>query len=260
MPIKKICCQTLVFLFFSLFSMLVAGNALARTPLSTYLPEERSTRVECEYDGAIYHYDVYVPAGYYGSSGKNYPVIFIFSPGGNATMNTMEHWIKAHHWIAVMLVESRNGPWSPIIGNFFAAYDDVVERLSISKDMKILAGFSGGARACSLMALQQFRPGLHGIFLQGAGFYGYCGDCYPGKPYVYASFGDQDSNIGEIDWIKSDYDSSGRFFTYEVFSGTHQWAPHDVAERALDWLSTQPVHRTGVLTAPIIQLLLNGSS
>ena len=227
---------------------IVSGfNVEATTPLDTYLVENSITRIESEYNNIKYHYDVYLPNDYH-SSQKPHPVLFIFSPGGNARMNNMEDWVRENNWIAVMLVESRNGPWTPIIENFLAAHDDVLERLSIDSKRKILTGFSGGARAASLMALEEARPDLDKVFLQAAGFYAY-NSSYPSKPYVYGSFGNDDPNHGEIDYIKSYYDSTGKFFEYESYMGTHQWAPQDVAERALEWLVSK-VPETPVVVPP----------
>jgi len=230
---NRLTCRYIMGIFFIVFGF----NVEATTPFDNALAENRITRIECEYNDVTYHYDVYLPNDYHTSK-KPHPVIFIFSPGGYARMNNMENWIREHNWIAVMLVESRNGPWDPIIGNFLAAHDDVLERLSIDSKRKILTGFSGGARAASLMALEKIRPDLDKVFLQAAGFYAYSFE-YPNKPYIYGSFGKDDPNHGEIDYIKYYYDSTGEFFKYESYIGTHQWAPQAVAERALDWLVTK---------------------
>lgn len=83
--------------------------------MDTPLPEDTVTRIECEYNGSTYHYDLYIPVGYGSNLAAEFPVLFVFSPGGNATMGNMENWLRNKKWLAVMLVESRNGPWEPII-------------------------------------------------------------------------------------------------------------------------------------------------
>ena len=44
--------------------------------------------------------------------------------------------IAQTHHVVVMLIESRNGPWAPTIGNFFAAHDDVVRRIRIREGQR----------------------------------------------------------------------------------------------------------------------------
>lgn len=248
-----------IFIYIDIFFLfLFASNVFAITPFTTILPDDHITRIECDYyNGNTYHYDLYIPRGYNDNHEKNYPVIFIFSPGGNATMNNMKKWIVEHQWLAVMLVESQNGPWDPIVENFIAAHDDLINRVGVQDDMKILTGFSGGARASSLLGLE--LPGIHGVFLQGAGFYIYRADAptISGKTYIYAAFGDADPNKEELGWIHSIYNLSEELFQSEIFPGGHQWAPQTVSYRALDWLaSRKPLRRGNVALAPIFNLLL----
>ena len=76
-------------------------------------------------------------------------------------MGNMAESLKRTH-VVVMLVESRNGPWPPTIGNFLAAHDDVVKRVRIQEGAKIATGLSGGARASSIFV--QLRPDFAGRF------------------------------------------------------------------------------------------------
>lgn len=210
----------------------------AATPMDTPLPDDSITRIECEFDTTTYHYDLYVPDGYESDTDTNYPVLFIFSPGGNATMGNMESWLKDERWLAVMLVESKNGPWDPIIENFSAAYDDLVMRVRVQEDRIFLTGVSGGARASSYMAFNEIRPGLRGIFLQAAGSeeVWYEGR-YRANLFIYASFGDTDFNLPELGRMDDILPES--IFEHETFSGGHEGAPAEVAERALDWLDSK---------------------
>lgn len=215
-------------------------QGIAATPLDTPLQDDSITRIECEHDSTIYHYDLYVPDGYANDATKSYPVLFIFSPGGNAVMGNMESWLRNERWLAVMLVESKNGPWEPIIENFSAAHDDLVDRVRVQEDRKFLTGVSGGARASSYMAFNEIRPGLRGIFLQAAGAEEvWHQDRYRANLFIYVSFGDADFNLPELDLMDAILPES--IFQHETFTGGHQAAPTDVAERGLDWLSSKVI-------------------
>ena len=82
-------------------------------------------------------------------------------------MGTMQGYLKANGFVVVMLLDAKNGPWEPIVGNFLAAHDDVVKRVRIEEGKKYATGMSGGGRASSVFV--QIRPGFCGLVTQGAG-------------------------------------------------------------------------------------------
>jgi hypothetical protein len=234
-------CQPVIAISLLVVSLL-PYKSFAASPINMALPDDTITRVECEFGTTTYHYDLYIPVGYSSDTTTNYPVLFVFSPGGNAVMGNMESWLRDNRWLAVMLVESRNGPWDPIIENFSAAHDDLILRTRVQDDRKFLTGMSGGARASAYMAFNEIRPGLRGIFLQAAGFPvgddGYYTYSYRPNLFIYAAIGDDDStHLFELDYMEHIVPDS--IYNDEIFSGGHAWAPADVAARALDWLDTK---------------------
>ena len=186
----------------------------------------------------VFHYTVYLPEGYYDSPDSRYPCMFITSPGGNADLGNLEHFIKSNGWIAVMLVETRNSSpeW---LRNFIAAHDDAVSRFRIQEGLKYATGLSGGARFASMQA--GIRPGFSGIILQGAGFF------YDKTGYIYetvkrnrqisvcVTMGKDDSNKIELDTMKSGIPSS-TLVKNIMFDGGHTWAPAECMEQAVGWL------------------------
>jgi len=190
-----------------------------------------------------YSYRLWLPRGYLADAEKRWPVLFIASPGGDARMGQMRDWIVRNGFIAVMLVESRNGPWGAVIGNFLAAHDDVVRRCRVQEGMKWATGFSGGARGASLFV--QLRPGFSGLILQGAG-----GAQYPEGPqqaqYIFEdiraapwiavaiTMGNSDMNASETAKVLADF-RSGQAEAFR-FDGGHAWAPKAVFEPAADWV------------------------
>jgi hypothetical protein len=256
---------------------MLSGPAIgfsAVTPLDQPLPEDQVSMVEYAYERdepaleqryevsiqkGTYHYRIYVPAGYYGSSSNRYPCLFIHSPGGDAQLDNVRDYAREKKWFVVMLVESRNGPDGPCIGNFLGAHDDVVGRFRIAEGRKVATGFSGGARMAGMSV--GMRPGFSGLILQGAGFdyyqegpkrgrYKYMSVQDHGEIVVYGLFGDKDSNRIEIELTKRQLpEKTIREFT--TFAGGHEWAPPDAMRNALDWIVAQGVARPSGSAGPL---------
>lgn len=212
------------------------------TPLTETLKDGMETRITCAFKGTgksaamsgTYHYKLWVPAGYSADPKKAWKTIFIADPSGKAKLGAMGDWIKAHGYIAVMLEESKNGPWEPTIGNFLAAHADVVKRMRVAEGKKVATGFSGGARASSLFVT--LAPGFGGLIFQGAG----CSDVNPDGTYIIkdikcktvaGTFGKKDMNYKEAARLKNSFGARIEIFEFE---GGHQWAPKEVIELALN--------------------------
>jgi hypothetical protein len=156
-------------------------------------------------------------------------------------MGASENRIKRDKWIAIMLVESQNGDWGPIIGNFISAHDDALKRLRICDGLKFATGFSGGARASSMFC--ELRPGFAGLILQDAGlWYDYA---LTVRPYaaiktnpllsIYMLMGNNDPNIFEVAKVRQQIPLQSPF-RYEVFEGKHQESSEEGMNRALDYV------------------------
>jgi hypothetical protein len=221
-------------------------TASRTTPADLPLKEGVETRITCDHNGGfskysgLYHYKVLLPKGYNADPKKSWPAIFIASPGGNATLGNMADWIKRHGYVAIMLEESRNGPWDPSVGNFLAAHQDATKRLRLADGKKICTGFSGAARASSVFVT--IGENFGGVILQGAGVgvldNGLRGLSGVQLQAVAITIGRKDPNRGEIaglvrEWQRDTQDERLQVFEFE---GGHQWAPKDVIERALDYV------------------------
>jgi hypothetical protein len=230
------------------------------TPLDLPLQERKETTITCKlteaprymdvpvFDSSMrgkavtgtYHYKLWLPKGYLADPKQRWPCLFIASAEGNASMGNMAAWLMSNDYVVVMLVESKNGPWEPIIGNFLAAHDDVVQRVRIQEGRKVATGVSGGARASSVFV--QIRPGFSGLILQGAGAaYDAGGEhyCLAGiqtNPAlnVAMTMGRDDSNRREITEMSAALDAS-RFLVLD-FNGGHTWAPPQVFQQAIEWI------------------------
>lgn len=193
----------------------------------------------------LYHYKLWLPPGYLSEPDKPWPCMFIASPGGNAKMGNTGEWLKSNGFIVAMLVESKNGPWGPILGNFLAAHDDLIRRARVREGLKFTTGMSGGGRASADFV--QLRPGFGGVVMQGAGSgYDdkgqYMVDGIRGAPWlaVAMTMGRKDMNYKEIQQMK-DVLGADRMLVVE-FDGGHVPAPAPIFTEAMDWVMRQVLH------------------
>lgn len=212
---------------------------LAVAPRYTDVPVLKS-QAEAAKTVGTYHYKLWLPEGYSLVPNKQWPCIFIMSPGGNASMGAMAGYLKSNGYIVVMLVEAKNGGWEPIIGNFLAAHDDVIKRGRVAEGKKYATGHSGGARASSVFV--QLRPGFCGLILQSAGAsfddhsnYNIAGLKRNAQLRTAMTMGSSDNNKSEVDRMKKLFNGQ-RLAAFE-FPGGHVWAPADVFEKAITWVN-----------------------
>jgi hypothetical protein len=130
---------------------------------------------------------------------------------------------------------SQNGPWRPRIEALQAMWEDTHDRLSIDDRRVYFAGFSGGARISAWFA--QACKCSHGVFLSGAGF---AEGSPPNRQVVFPVFsavGLVDFNYGEMVNLDAQLDSLGYPHFLRRFDGSHDWAPPEVWEEALAWMT-----------------------
>lgn len=242
---------------FSCFFVGVSRGEL--TPLDAPLAEETSITITCALTNApkrgeiavldlpkdpeqslgTYQYRLWLPTGYLSETNRQWPCLFVMAPGGNPVMGPMKECLRTNGFVVVMLVQARNGPWAPIMGNFLAAHDDVVKRVRIAEGRKYATGMSGGARGSSMFV--QSRPGFGGLILQAAGLaygdnavYHASGLKRDAKLRIAMTMGTGDANRNEVARVGALFPKS-RFKAFE-FEGPHTWAPAATFEQALMWV------------------------
>ena len=230
--------------------------ALTKAPKCSEVPVLDNAK-ECDATKGVYHYKLWIPAGYNADAKKTWPCLFISSASGKANMGHMAEWLKANGYIVVMLVEAKNGPWEPIIGNFLAAHDDVVNRVRIQEGLKLATGQSGGARASSVYV--QIRPGFGGVILQSAGAAFDDKGIYQINKLrsnhgivVAMIMGEKDKNKPEVERMKKLINAS--CFMAFPFDGGHTWAPAETFEKAITWVEQQ-IYRQSSTSAAVKKLL-----
>lgn len=182
----------------------------------------------------IYHYKVYLPVDYYEVKSRRYPCLFVASPGGNANMTNLKDYLVQNRWIVICLVESKNRS-SDWYYNFVTAFDVVKKRFRILMDYKFAVGLSGGARCIS--SYPRLRKGFAGLVMQAAGLMSNSKDIqFLIDIPIYLTLGDTDYNLYESDEFYKKFPADVPH-KVEIFKGGHGWAPKEVTERALEWLT-----------------------
>ncbi len=229
----------------------VAARADSPTPPDVRLPAGHVSLIAVgppeEIAGSfarLFHYRLYLPADYHAAAPARYPVMFIASPSGHASMGAMAARLRRDRWVVVMLVESRNGSndWMP---NFLAAHDDVMGRVRVHPDMKFCTGLSGGARVCSVYP--GMRSGFRGLVLQAAGLWSprIFADGANRDLVIYGTFGAFDFNLKFARQVRRAIPPGARGLA-EVWDGGHAWAPPEVFDRAMDWVEDAVFLRGGL--------------
>jgi predicted esterase len=169
------------------------------------------------------------------------PALFVFDPAarGGVGVRTFQEAAETLGWIVIGSNDSRNGPYERSFGQANRLFEDALSRFNIDGSHIYVAGFSGGARLATTLAVLSDQ--IRGVIACGAAF-----SPNPGQmPMTGASFsyvgivGNRDMNFQEMRkagaWL-SKIELPHRLF---FFDGGHQWPPEAHIERALYWTSFQ---------------------
>lgn len=179
-------------------------------------------------------YKLYLPTGY--NNKKKWPVIFMFDPHGSGYL-AVEKGIEAaekYSYIVVGSNNSKNG-----IQNLTAITDalftDVLKRYPVDESRIYVAGFSGGGRAASSLALSS--PKVRGIITCSAGLPGFDPMTASRKFEIYATAGKHDFNYDEVVAISRQLDQTDWRHLVTSFNGGHAWPPVSFINEAVAWFN-----------------------
>ena len=179
-------------------------------------------------------YAVYLPANYHDS--LKWPVIYFFDPQAAGAL-PVNRYASLAEWFGYILFGSNNlknrmssEEMNRYIRSFF---DDTYKRFSLDEKRITLAGFSGGARVASTIAITD--PSVRGVIA--------CGGGLPNTrqlPAIHFDFlmfaGTEDFNLPELlDLDQYLQSQSCRHFLIR-FAGKHEWPDLLVFKNAFFWL------------------------
>jgi tetratricopeptide (TPR) repeat protein len=189
-----------------------------------------------------YSYALYLPSKY--SENTKWPVIYIFDPSarGKLAVSLFMPAAEKFGYIVVCSNNSKNAmggaELEDVINNLFS---DTEARFSIDTRRIYTAGFSGGSRVASTVALNsKFISGVIGC---GAGFPNYADlKNIPSFDY-FGLVGNRDMNYIEMCDLEKELDKQGMSVELRIFNGGHIWPSPDLLEEAIEWMELKAIYK-----------------
>jgi dienelactone hydrolase len=180
-------------------------------------------------------YALYLPSSY--TPAKLWPIVYLFDPGaeGGLPVQLYREIAEKYGFVIAGSNTSRNFG-SDTSRSMTAIWQDTHSRLALDEHRSYSSGFSGGARVAGSMALGCSRCQIAGVIAHGAGYpTGRRLDAKDALFYFFA-IGEEDFNWPEVVAIRREREDADLAYRVEVFSGSHQWAPPEVMEQAIEWM------------------------
>lgn len=208
---------------------------------NTYLEKGKiNDSVRCR--NTKYSYALYLPSKY--SDKSRWPVIYIFDPAarGKLAVSLFMPAAEKFGFIAVCSNNSKNGmaeaELEEVINNLFG---DTETRFSIDTSRIYTAGFSGGSRVASLIALN--GKFISGVIACGAGFPNYADFKNIPSFNYFGIVGNRDMNYIEMCDLEKEMDNLGMSVELRIFNGGHTWPSPDVLEEAIQWMELKAMNK-----------------
>lgn len=226
-----------------LFAALLAIASFAPAAAQTDLPRGQVVPKVVAQADPSQSYALYVPTSY--TPDRKWPVLYAFDARSNGTLVADRFRAGAEKY-GFLVASSNNsasdGPPGPNVTAMRALWSDTHARFSIDDRRVYATGFSGTVRFACSMALA--APGtIEGIIGAGAGF---PFETRPTKdtPFVFfGTVGERDFNYYEVVDLDEQMTALGLHHRIEVFEGTHEWMPEELATRALGWMEVQAMRK-----------------
>ncbi len=183
---------------------------------------------------SVQSYAVYLPKGYHDS--LKWPVIYFFDPqaAGALPVKKYSSWAEQFGYILFGSNNLKNRMASDEMNRYIRSFfDDTYKRFSLDEKRITVAGFSGGARVASTIAITD--PSVRGVIACGGGLPNT--RQLPSIRFDFLLFaGNEDFNLPELlDLDQYLQSQSCRHFLIR-FPGKHEWPDSLVFKNAFFWL------------------------
>ncbi len=180
----------------------------------------------------------YAPESYNAS--RSSPVIFIFEPMARGKTG-IEPFILTAETYGYLLVCSNNTKNGPYDDNYEIAdrlFNKITSELNIDSKRIYTAGFSGGGRLASMIAVKSDQ--IQGVVSCGAAYNLNSGNLPSIQRFSFAAImGEEDMNYSELTFTDKYLDKinlSHEFFTFDI---NHRWPDQDQILMAFDWMQIE---------------------
>ncbi len=175
-------------------------------------------------------------------------IVFIFEPAARGAIG-IQSFIAASETYGHILVCSnsiRNGPYNDNFEKTNRWFDQVFSTFTIAGNQVYLAGFSGGARLATTIAVLTDK--ITGVIACGASFSQNQSHLPTNQKFSFVGVcGNQDMNFSEMFRAREYLNKTGFTNTLITYGGDHSWPPATQLMKAFDWLAIQ-AHRKGYKT------------
>ena len=187
-------------------------------------------------------YAIYLPHEY--NEDKKWPVIMIFTPTGNGrdAVKVFEESANRYGYVIAASNGVKNGNYQENLLKSRSFYTAVLDQYPIDKNAIYLAGFSGGARLATSIAVMSSQ--IKGVITCGASFSNlpaYIPD--KNKFFYIGMVGDQDFNFNEMQNAMGYLEQKKFDADLLVFSGGHKWAPSNYIDKAVRLLTIKSINK-----------------
>ncbi len=184
-------------------------------------------------------YQIYLPENY--SDKYKFPIIIAFDPQGKGfiPVQLLKNSAQKYGYILVGSNSVRNG-LTTLNYSINTLLKEILDRYSVDNQRIYTAGFSGGAKVASSIAL--YKEGVAGVIACGSGF-DKINQQITSRFDLISIVGLEDFNYQEVK--KLHYSLSEFGFNQEiiVFDGTHTWPSTKELDKAVDWLEIMAMKR-----------------
>lgn len=181
-------------------------------------------------------YSLVLPTGY--ESGMKWPVVFIFEPGARGSM-AAGIFLEASERFGIITIASNNSSNQSNAGSLHSAesmFRDARMRFNLDSLMFFVAGFSGGSRLASNLAIEHHF--IKGVIGCGAGLY-HNKSTHPefrNSFYYYGIIGRRDMNLQDMIDTEERLSQSQVGYHIQYIETQHVWPPAEEITSAMAWL------------------------
>lgn len=191
------------------------------------------SKVNCTWDSSI-SYALYLPENY--NPALRYPLIIAFDShaAGKLPVDLFSREAEHYGYIVAGSNNSKNGvAWNITSAQYDVMRHDILERLTIDTNRIYTAGFSGGSRVASSIAV--FTGGIAGVIGCSAGFPQIDRPLTTKFSYL-GVVGNADFNYTEMKALDKALEGAGFDHHLLIFDGIHAWPPASLIPSIFTWL------------------------